>query len=170
MRRPSDTARLTELATALRAHASGVYSLQAAAELMISHRVWLRRADFRDRFICHGPAIADGLATMAEIDWPAAITALDHGDLPASGSEQQILRLAASIADGLPVDLHDALTGLDRANVNLVITAVLHTSGLPCPASQAAAMARLAASLGADPPVRPSTRPPAASTPPTPPW
>jgi hypothetical protein len=133
---------LTELATALRAHAGGVYSLQAAAELLISHRTWLRRADFRGRFIHHGASITDGLTTMAEIDWPAAITALDYGDLPCSSSEQQMLRLAASIADGLPVDLRDALTGLDENNINLVITAVLRTCGLPRPAAQAAALPR----------------------------
>jgi hypothetical protein len=121
---------LADLATALRAHANGVYPLQAAADLLISHRTWLRRADFRDRFIHHSaPITTDGLTTMAEIDWPAAITALDHGDLPSSSSEQQILRLAASIADGLPVDLRDALTGLDDRNINLVVIAVLRTSG-----------------------------------------
>jgi hypothetical protein len=118
-------------ATALRAHANGVYPLEAAAELLISHRTWLRRADFRDRFIHHGASITDGLTAMAEIDWPAAITALDYGDLAASSSEQQILRLAASIADGIPIDLRDTLTSLDDRNINLVITAVLHTSGRP---------------------------------------
>jgi hypothetical protein len=93
---------LIDLAAALRAHANGVYPLEAAAELLISHRTWLRRADFCDRFIHHGISITDGLTKMVEIDWPAAITALDYGDLAASSSEQQILRLAASIADGLP--------------------------------------------------------------------
>jgi len=66
---------------------------------------------------------------MADIDWPAAITALDTGDLPCSGGEQRMLRLAASLASGIPVDLRDALTGLDDRNINLVITAVLHASG-----------------------------------------
>jgi hypothetical protein len=122
-----------ELATALRAHARGVHPLQAAAELMISHRVWLRRADFRDRFVHQGASLADGLSTTADIDWPAAITALDHGDLPSSSSEEQILRLAASLADGLPADLRDALTGLDQTNINLVIAAVGRTAGRPCP-------------------------------------
>jgi hypothetical protein len=139
-----------QLHAALRAQAKGLHACEAATELLISHRAWLRRADFRDRFIHHGASITDGLATMAEIDWPAAITALDYGDLAGSGSEQQILRLAASIADGLPVDLRDALTSLDHHNINRVITAVLHTSGLPCPSSQAAAMLRIAASLDAD--------------------
>ena len=40
-----------------------------------------------------------------------------------------MLRLAASLADGIPVDLRDALTGIDDHNINLVITAVLHASG-----------------------------------------
>lgn len=66
---------------------------------------------------------------MADIDWPAAITALDTGDLPCSGGEQRMLRLAASMASGIPVDLRDALTGLDDRNINLVITAVLRASG-----------------------------------------
>jgi hypothetical protein len=71
---------------------------------------------------------------MAEIDWAAAITALDAGDLPCSGGEQRMLRLAASLADGIPVDLRDALTGIDHCNIQLVITAVLHASGQRPPA------------------------------------
>ena len=66
---------------------------------------------------------------MADIDWAAAITALDTGNLPCSGGEQRMLRLAASLADGIPVNLRDALTGIDDHNINLVITAVLHASG-----------------------------------------
>jgi hypothetical protein len=44
-----------------------------------------------------------------EIDWPAAVAALDTGGLPCSSGERQILRLAASLAEGIPVDLRDAL-------------------------------------------------------------
>jgi hypothetical protein len=51
---------------------------------------------------------------MATIDWPAAITALDGGGLPASGGERRVLRLAASLADGIPVDLRDAFTEWTR--------------------------------------------------------
>jgi len=45
------------------------------------------------------------------------------------GGEQRILRLAASLADGIPVDLRHALTGLDDRNIQLMTTAILHTSG-----------------------------------------
>ena len=40
-----------------------------------------------------------------------------------------MLRITASLADGIPVDLQDTLTGLDDRNVQLLITAMLHASG-----------------------------------------
>jgi hypothetical protein len=107
------------LHTALRACAQGLCPDEASIELLISHGSFLRRSDFRDRFVHLGTSITDGTTTMAEIDWPTAISALDTGDLPCSGGEQRILRLAASLAAGIPVDLRDTLTGLDNRNVEL---------------------------------------------------
>jgi hypothetical protein len=66
---------------------------------------------------------------LARIDWPAAITALDTGELPCSGSEGRMLRLAASLVDGIPVDLRDALTSLDTRKTDLVSRAVPHANG-----------------------------------------
>ena len=66
---------------------------------------------------------------MASIDWAAAITALAGGQLPCSGAERRLLRLAASLGDGIPVDLRDALASLDDANLGLVTTAVRHAAG-----------------------------------------
>ena len=40
-----------------------------------------------------------------------------------------MLRLAASLAGGIPVSLRDTLTGIDHRNIELVITAVLHAWG-----------------------------------------
>jgi hypothetical protein len=118
-----------DLPAALRACASGFYPAEASTELVISHGSFLARSDFTGRFIEIGTSITDGITTMASIDWPAAITALDTGNLPCSGGEQRMLRLAASLADGIPVDLRNALTGIDDHNINLVITAVLYASG-----------------------------------------
>jgi hypothetical protein len=118
----------TDLAAALRAHAAGVYSLEAAADLLIGHASWLHRCDFTTPFI----NTSRGLCTDSElsyVNWEAAITALDTGNLPCSGGEGRMLRLAASLADGIPVDLRDALTGLDADNINLVAKAVLYVSG-----------------------------------------
>jgi len=75
-----------------------------------------------------GRGITSG-AVMAVVDWEAAVAALEAGRLPCSGGEGRILRLAASIAAGVPVDLREALTGLDEANSGLVAVAVLHAAG-----------------------------------------
>jgi hypothetical protein len=40
-----------------------------------------------------------------------------------------MLRLAASLAGGIPVNLRDALTGIDGRGIQLVVQAVLHASG-----------------------------------------
>jgi hypothetical protein len=66
---------------------------------------------------------------MAAVEFEAAAAALVAGVLPCSSGEGRVLRLAASIAAGVPVDLRDALTGLDEANSGLVAAAVLHAAG-----------------------------------------
>lgn len=105
------------LATALRAHAQGLCCLEAAAELLISQS-WLHRADFTSQFVRVQRGLADG-PEMAALG----------ASLPCSGGEQRMLRITASLADGIPVDLRDTLTGIDDRNVQLLITAVLHASG-----------------------------------------
>ena len=87
------------------------------------------------------PAAADGPAALlafietqaspvlAAIDWADTITALNRGQLPCSGGEARVLRLAASLAHGIPVDLADALPGLDPRNADLVAHAVKHATG-----------------------------------------
>ena len=114
----------TSLTAALRACASGIYALEAGTELLIANGTFLRRSDFTGRFVLHGQN--DGLAA---IDWETAITALTSGELPCSGGEQRILKLAASLAAGIPVDLNDAVTGLDPHNSRLLVAAVLRASG-----------------------------------------
>jgi len=112
------------LAGQLRAWAHGIYPDEAGVELLIGHASFLHRADFTSRFIS---IPGDGLAV---IDWPAAIAALDDS-LPCSGGEKRMLRLAASLAGGIPVNLRDALTGIDDRGIRLVIKAALHASGQP---------------------------------------
>jgi len=73
----------------------------------------------------------------AAVCWAEAIAALDRGQLSGSNSENKILRLAASIADGIPADLHNNLSGLDDTNLQHVVTAIRHAAGRrpaqPCP-------------------------------------
>ena len=114
------------ISTALRNHAEGSCSLAATAELLIA-QAWLHRDDFADRFVtvCPGPGSGKPVAV---VDWPAAVAALGTS-LPCSGGEQRMLRITASLADGIPVDLRDTLTGLDDRNIDVLITAIHRTSG-----------------------------------------
>ena len=115
-----------DLAAALHACAAGLYPLEAAAALLAASRAFLHRADFAGKFIEHG---ASGGTAMAAIDWDAAVTALASGGLPCSGGERRALLLSASLAGGIPVDLGDAVTGLDDDNIARLITAILHAAG-----------------------------------------
>ena len=65
---------------------------------------------------------------MTVIDWPAAVAALGTS-LACSGGEQRMLKITASLADGIPVDLQDTLTGLDDDNIAGLVTAILHATG-----------------------------------------
>jgi hypothetical protein len=118
-----------ELAAALRRQADGICSMQAAAVLLIAQD-WLHRTDFTTSFTTLTQDLAGG-PPAAAIDWPAAITALDAGQLPCSGGERRMLRLTASLAGGIPVDLREALTSLDQRNLDLLVTAIRHACGQP---------------------------------------
>jgi hypothetical protein len=114
------------LAAALRACAAGLYPLEAGVALLISSGAFLHRAGFAGQFIEYGTS---GGTEMAAVDWDAAITALGSGGLPSSGGERRILMLAASLAGGIPVDLRDAVTGLDDRNIRRLLAAIRHASG-----------------------------------------
>ena len=114
------------LNAALRGCARGIYPDEAGVELLIAHAAFLHRDDFTSRFVGHATN-ATG-TRLAAIDWAAAIAALDAGHLACSGV-LRMLRLAASLASGIPVSLRDTLTGIDHRNIELVTTAVLHAWG-----------------------------------------
>lgn len=141
MIRPSLTRRASSNVTehwitahALRTWATGIYALQAGVELLIGHGVFLNRTEFCDRFITHTiTSIDDDPLLIADLNWHALVAALDNSQLPYSSSELQILKLAASLADTATVNLRDTLTGLDRSNVNLLITAIRHATGQRSP-------------------------------------
>ena len=114
----------------MRAGAAGLYCAAAAVELLIGHGRWLHRDEFIAAFVEVVPALGDG-APLAFVDWPRAAAHLGRGHLACSSSEGQVLRLCASLAEGVPVDLAEALTSLDAPTVMLVACAMLHASGGP---------------------------------------
>jgi hypothetical protein len=117
---------ISQLATALQACAAGIPTAEAGTGLLIASGAFLHRSDFTARFISHGTSVNDGATAMAAIDWEAAIAALNAGELPCSSGEQRVLRLAASLADGIPVSFSDTVTGLDQVNTYHLIMAIRH--------------------------------------------
>lgn len=107
----------TTAADRVRAWARGLYPLEAGAELLIrAHRVydgapWVVDTDNPDR------AYIDTEKLLYESGaW--------------SGREQRLVRIAASLLDSdHTVDLHEDVSGLDRANLTLVLAAIAHAGG-----------------------------------------
>jgi len=117
-----------ELQSALRAGAAGLYALEAGTGMILAHGTWPAREDFR-YFVHVADSITAPGTALASIDWEGVIATLDRGDFPSSGGEKRMLRLAASLAGDIPVQLGDAVTAIDDRNVDLLIKAVLHAAG-----------------------------------------
>ena len=115
------------LACLLRDAAEGLCADVAAAGLICAHGHFLHDPAFR-RIIAVGSSITTG-QPLAVIRWNAAIHALESGHLPCSGSEQAVLRIAASLAGGIGVSLRDCLGNLDRRNITLVTGAITAANG-----------------------------------------
>jgi hypothetical protein len=103
--------------------AGGIPADTAAVQLIISHGCFLHRDAFR-RAITTATSISTG-QPLAAISWPAALHALEDGQLPCSSSEQAILRIAASLGDpAIPVHLRAVLGSLDTRTITLVTATI----------------------------------------------
>jgi hypothetical protein len=124
---PRFTTGIEDLADAIRAWAKGWLPTEAAAELLISHRTWLLREDFLQVAVevrwepFHGREVA-------AIDFASAADAV-QGVLPCSDGERQVLLVAASIAEGIPVDLREAALCMDAVNAARAAQAVCYAAG-----------------------------------------
>ena len=65
---------------------------------------------------------------VAAVDFTAAAEAV-QGVLPCSDGERQVLLVAASIAEGIPVDLREAALCMDAVNAARAAQAVCHVAG-----------------------------------------
>lgn len=125
------TLRPDDLAPMLRAWAGGLYPSEAAVGLLIAHGHWLHRRDFLARLV---DAVDDGwgprgtILPMASVAWEAVPDFVDR--VPASSSEQVVLRLAASLA-GVDVraSAMELTASLDDTNGRHVLDAVAHRFG-----------------------------------------
>jgi hypothetical protein len=129
---PRLTTCFDDLAAAIRGWAKGWFPTEAAAELLISHRAWLLREDFLQvAVVFRWDVFRD--SRVAVVDFVAAADAV-QGVLPCSDGERQVLLIAASIAEGIPVDLREAALGLDAVNAARAARAVCHAAGCLMPA------------------------------------
>jgi hypothetical protein len=130
----SPAARADACADWLAIGAAGMLAETAAVNLLAEHGTWLSRDTFTSRCIdiTAGPGdipgIPDGAA--AGIRWRTAITGLHRHS--ATGSEKAVLKIAASIAAGIPVSLHDCLGSLDYPTLRAVLRAIAHANSGRC--------------------------------------
>ncbi|WP_448609477.1 hypothetical protein [Geodermatophilus sp. URMC 60] len=118
---------LVEVENALLRAAVGDYSAEAAVLLLANAGHWLpelRRAGL----ICLLGDV-DGGGLWAQVAWPDLDAALRAGRIGGSSGQLRLLRAAASLADGQPVDLGDLAAGLDRDGLALLLAAVAHAGG-----------------------------------------
>lgn len=107
----------TDTENALRAWAKGIYPLEAGVELLLRSgfagpsRPWVQPGETPGRY-------------WIDVD---QITPDTIGVY--SGGEQRILRIVAALMNGEPVSLYEALPGLDRDNLALVLAAIAHAGG-----------------------------------------
>jgi hypothetical protein len=117
-----------QLACLLYDAADGLCADIAAVMLLDRHGHFLHDPAFR-RIIAAGSCLTTG-QPLAVIRWNAAITALEAGQLPCTGSERAILRIAASLADPrIAVRLRENLGSLDARNIALVTDAITAANG-----------------------------------------
>lgn len=105
----------SEVVEGVRAWAKGIHPLEAGVELLIrqgraiySGAPWLY--DYGERVVVDVEELLEGTGA-----W--------------SGGEQRMVRIAASLLGGEPVDLNEDVPGLDRPNLTLVLAAIAHANG-----------------------------------------
>jgi hypothetical protein len=116
-----------DVENALLRAAFGDYADEAAILLLINFGHWLPQLQSAD-LITLTPEV-DGEGRWAQIAWPDLEPALSTGLIVGSGGEMRVLRAAASIADGQPIDLGDLAAGLDRRALTLLLAAIAHAAG-----------------------------------------
>jgi hypothetical protein len=121
--RPAAADQPGQLALLLAAGSAGLPAETAAVRLLDLCGAWLARPDFVTGFIRVGDSPLTGLP-LGAIRWQPAIRALRAGGLPSSADEAAILRIAASLAADVPVELGQAITSLDRTSLAAAATAV----------------------------------------------
>jgi hypothetical protein len=119
---------LIDLETALLRPAVGDYAAEAAVLLLAGSGHWLPELQSAGLVTIALDGDADG-GPWAAVQWADLDGALRRGTIRGSGGQLRLLRAAAGLADGQPVDLADLAAGLDRAELALLLAALAHAAG-----------------------------------------
>ncbi|HEY9417600.1 MAG TPA: hypothetical protein VIQ30_22810 [Pseudonocardia sp.] len=112
----------TALAAALTTWARGYYPSEAAVKLLVDTGM-LRK-------VAHLVQEDDrGTEPRAWIDWEDAAAWFDEGT-GMSGGEARIVAVALALAEARPVNLGDAMTGVDHKNARAILAACAHAAGI----------------------------------------
>lgn len=104
--------------------AGGIYLNEASARLLIRHDFWLGQRDFLEYVVVYGdPPEAAG------IDWPAALKALERGELRCDSEQRSILKIAGSISTFYLVSLREVVENIDRENIRHIAEAIMYADG-----------------------------------------
>ena len=118
---------LDDVESALLRAAVGDYTAEAAILLLANFGHWLPQLQDADLItIEDDPAGGDRWAQIQWEDLPAALT---EGRIFGSSGELRVLRAAASLVDGQPLNLGDVASGLDRRGLSLLLAAIAHAGG-----------------------------------------
>jgi hypothetical protein len=117
------------LESALLRAAVGDYAAEAAVLLLAESGHWLPRLQAAGLIAIALDADAIDGGPWAAVQWADLDGALRTGVIGGSGGQLRLLRAAASLAEGQPVDLADLTAGLDRDELVLLLAAVAHAAG-----------------------------------------
>jgi hypothetical protein len=120
---------LLDLESALLRAAVGDYAVEAAVLLLADSGHWLPRLQSAGLItIALDGDAADG-GPWAAVQWGDLDHALRAGVVTGSPGQLRLLRAAASLADGQPIDLADLTAGVDRPELTLLLAALAHAAG-----------------------------------------
>lgn len=118
-----------DLESALLRAAVGDYAAEAAVLLLADSGHWLPRLQAAGLITIALDADAIDGGPWAAVQWGDLDGALRTGVIGGSGGQLRLLRAAASLAEGQPVDLADLTAGLDRDELVLLLAALAHAAG-----------------------------------------
>ncbi|MCZ2825399.1 MULTISPECIES: hypothetical protein [unclassified Modestobacter] len=118
-----------DLESALLRAAVGDYAAEAAVLLLADSGHWLPRLQVAGLIAIALDADAADGGPWAAVQWADLDDALRSGVIGGSGGQLRLLRAAASLAEGQPLDLADLTAGLDRAELVLLLAALSHAAG-----------------------------------------